>query len=154
MPKIDVPEWTHHEGEPNPLTGQDDGAYGEKVLCKQIGLTGLGVRIEMLPPGSASSHRHWHETEDEFLLMLSGELVLVEDEETILRAGDCAAWKAGSPIGHCLQNRSSEDATYLIVGANAERDKVHYPDHDVTLHRDGDQRSFTRLDGTPIVASE
>lgn len=150
MPKIDMPDWTNHGSEPHPMTGQNDGPYAEKVLGKLAGLSGLGVRMEKLPPGSASSHRHWHEAEDEFLLMLAGQLVLVEDKETVLNAGDCAAWKAGSPVGHCLQNRSTEEATYLIVGANSEQDKVHYPDHDVTFHRDGDKSRFTRLDGTPI----
>lgn len=106
--------------------------------------------MEMLPPGSASSHRHWHETEDEFLLVLTGELILIEHEETMLRAGDCAAWKAGSPVGHCLQNRSNEPASYLIVGAHADQDTVHYPDHDLKFHRDGDKRHFTRLNGAPL----
>ncbi|AVX05506.1 hypothetical protein MXMO3_02999 [Maritalea myrionectae] len=150
MPKIELPGWTEHDSQPHPLTGQNDGPYADKALSKAAGMSGLGVRMEKLPPGSASSHRHWHETEDEFLLMLSGELVLVEDEETVLRAGDCAAWKADSPVGHCLQNRSDADASFLIVSANREKDKVHYPDHDLTLHREGGKRDYTRLDGTPI----
>ncbi|MCF4097595.1 cupin domain-containing protein [Maritalea mediterranea] len=150
MPKIDMPNWTAQGSEPHPLTGQNDGPYAEKALGKAAGLTGLGVRMEKLPPGSASSHRHWHENEDEFLLMLTGELVLVEEEETILRPGDCAAWKAGSKIGHCLQNRSGAEASYLIVSNNQQTDRVIYPDHDLVFHRDGQARRFTKLDGSEL----
>lgn len=150
MPKIDMPNWHEIKGGAHPLTGQDDGPYTEKTLSKLAGLTDLGVRMEKLPPGSSSSHRHWHETEDEFLLMLSGELVLIEDTETILKAGDCAAWKAGLPVAHCLKNKSEHDATYLIVGANKSADRVTYPDHDVVFSRDESGRKFTRLDGSPI----
>ncbi|MGJ8527792.1 cupin domain-containing protein [Maritalea sp.] len=150
MPKIDIPDWADHAGAAHPISGQDDGPYSEIVLGKLAGLSQLGLRLERLPPGSSSSHRHWHENEDEFLMMLEGELVLVEDHETLLKAGDFAAWQSGSPIAHCLQNRSQQDATYLIVGANSDRDIVHYPDHDVVLHRNNGMRTFTRADGTPI----
>lgn len=46
-----------------------------------------------LPPGNWSSQRHWHSHEDEFVYVLEGELTLIEDDgETVLRAGDCAAF--------------------------------------------------------------
>ncbi len=98
-----------------------------------MGLSQFGARLERLPPGSRSSHRHWHETEDEFVFVLSGELVLVENEESVLRAGDAAAWAAGQPTAHCLENRSEEAAVYLVVGSRAPRGAVHYPDHDVVM---------------------
>ena len=97
MPKIDIPAWTEKPGGPNPLSGQDNGPHGEISLGEVIGLTQFGVRLERLPPGSRSSHRHWHETEDEFVYVLSGELVLVEETEAVLRAGDAAGWRAGAP---------------------------------------------------------
>ena len=60
----------------------------------------------MLEPGAWSSQRHWHEGEDELLVMLEGEAVLVEDDgETVLRAGDIAAWPKGVANGHHLVNR-------------------------------------------------
>ena len=81
MPKLRVDQWQRHPGLSNPLTGQNDGPYSELALGDQVGLTQFGVHLEELPPGSRSSHRHWHETEDEFVLVVSGELVLVEAEE-------------------------------------------------------------------------
>lgn len=150
MPKLDVTLWRERPGGVNRLSGQNDGPFAELVLGEQAGLSQFGVRLERLPPGSRSSHRHWHETEDELLYVLAGELVLVEDEESVLRAGDAAAWAAGEPVGHCLENRSGEDAAYLVVGTRASKGAVHYPDHDVVMYHDGEERRFARADGSPI----
>jgi uncharacterized cupin superfamily protein len=150
MPKLDTARWADQPGVVNRFSGQDDGPYAELVLGDQAGLTQFGVRLERLPPGSRSSHRHWHETEDEFVYVLSGELVLLEDEESVLRSGDAAAWSAGSPVAHCLENRSAADAVYLVVGTRASKGVVHYPDHDVVMHHGGAVRRFTRGDGSPI----
>ena len=82
--------------------------------------------------------RHWHESEDEFVYVLDGELTLVEDGgDTALRAGEAAAWPAGPPTAHRLENRGAADATYLVVGTRAPRDRVHYRDHDLILSFDG-----------------
>lgn len=150
MPKIECPEWEIHSGGPNPLSGQDDGPFSDKKLGDAIGLTHFGVRLESLPPGSRSSHRHWHETEDEFAYIISGEVVLIEDTEQILKAGDCVGWVAGQPIAHCLENRSSEDVTILIVGSRADKGVVHYPDHEVVLYHDESGRRLTNAKGDPI----
>lgn len=150
MPKIKTQTWVEHAGTPNPFSGQNDGPYAEVPLGDAVGLSQFGVHLERLPPGSRSSHRHWHETEDEFVYLISGELVLIEDEETVLRAGEAAGWKAGQPVGHCFENRACDDAVILVVGTRSSEGTVHYPDHDVTLrHKDGD-RTYTRLDGSPL----
>ncbi|WP_157522245.1 cupin domain-containing protein [Mitsuaria sp. 7] len=150
MPKLNTALWTDHPGVVNRFSGQNDGPYAELVLGDQAGLTQFGARLERLPPGSRSSHRHWHETEDEFVYVLSGELVLVENDESVLQAGESAAWAAGAPVAHCLENRSASEVVYLVVGTRVSKGTVHYPDHDVVLHHDGDERRFTRSDGSPI----
>lgn len=150
MPKITTGPWSDYAIGPHPISGQDDGPYAGLALGDAVGLTQFGVHLERLPPGSRSSHRHWHETEDEFVYMLSGELVLIEDEETLLRAGEAAGWSAGQPVAHCLENRSGHDAVLLVVGTRSTTGVVHYPDHDLILHHDGDRRTYTRPDGTPV----
>ncbi len=150
MPKLDIARWTSQPGVDNRFSGQNDGPYAELVLGDQAQLTQFGVRLERLPPRSRSSHRHWHETEDELVYVLSGELVLLEDEACVLRAGDAAAWAAGAPVAHCLENRSASEATYLVVGTRAVNGVVHYPDQDVVMHHSGTKRRFTRGDGSPI----
>src|SRR5580693_578899 len=81
-------------------------------LGDAAGLTQYGVNLLRLPPGAWSSQRHWHAKEDEFVYVLSGEVVWVSDAgDEVLCAGDCAGFKAGDPDGHCLQNRGTVDAT-------------------------------------------
>ncbi len=150
MPKIPMPAWTEGQGGIHPLFGRDNGPYAEMALGDAVGLTQFGVRLERLPRGSRSSHRHWHETEDELVYVLSGEVVLIEDAETLLKAGDAAGWRAGSAVGHCLENRAEEPATLLIVGTRATTGAVHYPDNDLILHQDSAGRRFTRADGSPV----
>jgi uncharacterized cupin superfamily protein len=113
------------------------------------GLTQFGVRIVMLEPGAWSSHRHWHENEDEFLMMTEGELVMVENEgETIMREGDCATYKAGVANGHHMINRSGSKAAFLIVGTRSTADVAHYPDTDLLATKNGAGYIFTRKDGS------
>jgi uncharacterized cupin superfamily protein len=107
-------------------------------------LTGFGVNLCRLPPGTWSSQRHWHNREDEFIYVLEGEVVLVTDAgEEVLRPGDCAGFKAGEADGHHLQNRSDREAVILEVGTNAPDDVCEYPDIDLRavnagfVHKDG-----------------
>jgi uncharacterized cupin superfamily protein len=121
----------------------------EKVMLGDVcGLTQFGVNLTRLKPGSASAHRHWHESEDEFVYIVEGEVVLVEnDGETTLRAGDCAGWKAGVANGHCLVNRSQKDVVFIEIGTRAPTDKFHYPDVDLVGVKDATGARFTRKNG-------
>jgi uncharacterized cupin superfamily protein len=154
MPKLRVDQWRHFAGSFNQITGESDGPFAELVLGDQARLTQFGVHLQELPPGSRSSHRHWHETEDEFVFVLSGELVLVEDQEVTLRAGDAAAWQAGVAVAHCLENRSSQAAVYLTVGTRSAQGVVHYPDYDIVMHHDVQAKTFTRGNGDPVITKE
>ena len=113
------------------------------------GLSQFGVNLLKLPPGAWSSQRHWHAAEDEFVYVLQGEVVLVTDAgEEVLRAGDCAGFKAGEADGHHVQNRSSAEAVLLEVGTrNVGQDAVEYPDIDLTLQRG--ERQYRHKDGSP-----
>jgi uncharacterized cupin superfamily protein len=86
-------------------------------------LTQFGVNLLRLPAGAWSSQRHWHTHEDEFIYVLSGEVVLFTDQgEGLLRAGDAAGFKAGEQNGHSLQNRSEAEAVLLEIGSRAAGD--------------------------------
>jgi len=130
MPKIDIENAAVRIGTSYPAPHDAPCRERERRrLGDAAGLTQFGVNLLRLAPGVWSSQRHWHSAEDEFAWVLQGEVVLVEDEgETILRAGDCAGWKAGAPNGHCLQNRSAADAVVLEVGTRLETDRCTYPD--------------------------
>lgn len=131
------------------------GPYRAELISNSAGLTQFGAFVEELPPGSSSSHAHWHATEDEMVLILSGTATLLENGvETRLHPGDAACWKAGEAVAHCLQNRSDAPLRYLVIGTRAPTDQVTYPDHDRILHfeRDGQKRRYTTLAGAPAPA--
>jgi uncharacterized cupin superfamily protein len=112
------------------------------------GLTQFGVNRLQLPPGAWSSQRHWHSAEDEFMYVVAGEVVLVTDEgEQVLRAGDCAAFPANSPNGHHLINKGDAIAIVLEVGGRVATDRVEYPDIDMVY--DGVADAYLHKDGTP-----
>ena len=120
-------------------------------LGEAAGLTQFGVNLLRLEPGAWSSLRHWHSHEDEFVYVLQGQVVLVTDEgEETLGAGDCAGFKAGVPNGHCLQNRAPEAAQLLIVGSRNDEDHGEYPDIDLvfTAGRYSGKGEFRRKDGS------
>ena len=114
------------------------------------GLTQFGVNLLKLPPGAWSSQRHWHTQSDEFIYVISGEVVLVTDGlEELLHAGDAAGFKAGDPNGHCLQNRSTGEAVVLEVGTRIESDTGYYSDIDMMTPAGGKPAIYTHRDGTP-----
>jgi len=139
-------------GYPEPFAELVEGRT-KQALGDAGGLTQFGVNLVELQPGAASSQRHWHSHEDEFVMVVSGELVLVTDEgETLMRAGDCAAFQAGKPNGHHLINRSWGPGVFLCVGSRIQGDSATYPDID--LRYDGDTRTFLHKDGTPYPPRE
>ncbi|MDZ4095452.1 MAG: cupin domain-containing protein [Paracoccaceae bacterium] len=154
MPKVTLAPVQQAEDTPHPILGAGLGSYGYQLLSDPGGLSQYGAFIEILPPGSRSGFRHWHETEDEMIYLLQGQLVLIEDTETLLVPGDCAAWPAGHPVGHCLENRSGAEARYLVIGTRNRIDTFHYPDHDLITHKDGTARRYTHADGTPRTAGD
>lgn len=131
------------------------GPYRAELIGDSAGLTQFGAFIEELPPGSSSSHSHWHAKEDEMVLILAGSVTLIEDRvETTLHPGDAACWKAGDAKAHCMENRSKEPVRYMVIGTRAPFDQVTYPDMDRVLYFDRDTKSrrYTTLAGLPANA--
>ena len=102
----------------------------EAQLAKRVGVSQFGVNHMILEPGAMSSLRHWHEGEDEFVFVLSGELVLIDEVgEHRLVAGDYAGFPAGAASGHHLANRSQAPAAFLAAGTRLRgTETIHYPD--------------------------
>jgi uncharacterized cupin superfamily protein len=152
MPKIDIGKAVVRTSTiyPDHLKAATKGRE-KRALGDLAGLTQFGVNLTTLKPGAASALRHWHEVEDEFVFVVEGELVLVENGgETILKRGDAAGFKAGVPDGHHLVNRTNRDATYLEVGTRGTTEHAHYPDDDLDLVRDAHGKfTLTKKSGEP-----
>jgi uncharacterized cupin superfamily protein len=149
MPKIDISKAVvRTKGVyPQPYNSVTDGRE-KAALGNVAGLTQFGVNLTRLKPGAASALRHWHEQEDEFVYVVEGELVLIEDGgETVLKAGDCAGFKAGVSNGHHLVNKSQRDALYLEIGTRAAAERGHYPDVDLVFERDHNGMRFLHRSG-------
>jgi uncharacterized cupin superfamily protein len=118
-------------------------------LGDALGISNFGVNLTTIPPGCTSALRHWHSHEDEFIYLVSGELVLVTDAgEQLLVPGMCAGFPAGRADGHCLVNRTNRDAVYLEVGDRKPDDAVTYPDDDLVGRATPQGRRFAHKDGT------
>jgi uncharacterized cupin superfamily protein len=146
MPKLDLDaiEQTNRTGYPAPFDREVAGRWYRR-LAPAGGLSQFAVSHVTLKPGAWSSQRHWHDDEDEFLVMISGEAVLVEDGgRTILRPGDCAAWPKGRTNGHHLRNESESDCSFVVVGSGAGGSGG-YSDIDMLYTADN---RYTHKDGT------
>ena len=147
MPKIDLEsiEQRNSTGYPPPFDQAVAGRWVRR-LSPATGLTDFGVSHVTLKPGAWASQRHWHDGEDEFLVIVSGEALLVEDEGgTVLRPGDCAAFPKGIRNGHHLRNESDSDCTFVVVGGG-KNSGGGYSDIDMLFTADN---RYVHKDGTP-----
>lgn len=146
MPKLDLASilQTNATGYPPPFDAAVAGRHYRR-LAPAAGLTAMGVSHVTLAPGAWSSQRHWHDSEDEFVVILSGAAMLVDDAgETPVGPGDCIAFPAGEENGHHLQNRAAEPCVFLAVSAGP-RGGGDYPDIDMRFAPEG----YFHNDGTP-----
>lgn len=144
MPKLDldtIPQ-TNATGYPPEFAGPVQERWYRR-LAPASGITDFGFSHVTLKPGAWSSQRHWHEGEDECVVMLAGEAVLVDDSgEQVMRPGDVAAFPKSDGNGHVLQNRSDADCVFVAVGRPSASD-CHYPDIDMHLFA---EEGFRRKD--------
>jgi len=125
------------------------GVKGRMVrrMTAMLGLQDFGVSHVTLRPGAWSSQRHWHEREDELVVMLTGEAVLVDDAGRIqMRAGDMAVFPKNDGNGHHLRNESDRDCVFVAIGLPPEG-PCHYPDIDMLYQAGG----YTRKDGSSFA---
>jgi uncharacterized cupin superfamily protein len=150
MPRLDldaIPQ-TNTTGYPAQHAAEVAGRWYRR-LAPPAGLTDFGASHVVLKPGAWSSQCHWHDGEDEMVIMLSGEAVLVEDDgRTIMRAGDIAAWPKGNTNGHHLRNESSADCSFVAIGAG-ECTGGGYSDIDMLFTADS---RYIRKDGREYAA--
>ncbi|WP_138470981.1 cupin domain-containing protein [Poseidonocella sp. HB161398] len=156
MPKLDPAKAPVKTGSiyPAPYDAMMAGRSSLR-LGEAGGLTQFGVNLVTLEPGAVSSLRHWHLREDEFVMVTEGALVMIDDTgEHAMAPGDCAAFPAGDPNGHCFENRSQEVARFLVIGSKSPRETGTYSDIDLVVEIEDGSARFTRKDGRPYEREE
>ena len=147
MPKLDldsIPQ-VNRTGYPAPFDREVGGRWYRR-LSPAAGLADFGVTHVTLKPGAWSAQRHWHIGEDEFLVMLAGEGVLVDDAGAhALKPGDCVAFPKNDGNGHHVQNRSDTDCVFVVM-SGGESKGGDYPDIDMRFTADG---GYVHKDGSP-----
>lgn len=149
-PALSVPTDSGN-GYPEQHAASSSGRIKRK-LGDHGGIANFGVNHVTLPAGCQSALRHWHTKQDEFVMVLTGALVLQTDAgERVLGPGDCAAFPKGTGDGHALLNRSDAEATYLEIGDRTAGDEVDYSDIDMAVRWiDGAEYFVRRSDGSVI----
>jgi uncharacterized cupin superfamily protein len=150
MKKIDVTNAPRREGSgyPEPFRAPSAKKFRLK-LSDAAGLTQFGVNLTTIEPGGISAQRHWHTHEDEFVYVVSGEMVLITDAgEEVMGPGDCAGFRAGDPDGHHLVNRSGQPAVILEIGTRTpDMVATHYSD--IVLYAAPGEDGYRHKDGSP-----
>lgn len=95
--------------------------------------TRMGATVYELPPGQALCPYHW-ETEEEWLLVLSGEVTLRHPEgEDVLKPGDVVAFADNESGAHKTWNAGTEPARLMMWSTKDRAGYCIYPDSDKVL---------------------
>jgi uncharacterized cupin superfamily protein len=145
----DVPE-SNFTSYPAALKAPNEKRYNRR-LGNHAGLKNFGVNITRIVPGGQSSYRHAHATQDEFVYVLEGEVVLeTNGGAQTLGPGMCAGFPAGTGDAHRFVNRSDVDVRLLVVGDRTPNDVITYPDIDMHARLDAAGKYvYAHKDGTP-----
>jgi uncharacterized cupin superfamily protein len=99
-------------------------------VTEEVGAVATGLGLYEIAPGNASWPYHFEVTEEEWLIVIEGELTLRTPEgETVLRAGDVACFPAGAAGAHAVRNHTDAPVRYAMPSTRARFGGVTiYPD--------------------------
>ena len=95
----------------------------------KLGAEQIGASLYELAPGQTTFPYHWHQLEEEWLIVLGGEPTLRDPGgERKLVAGDCVVFKAGPEGAHAVRNDTGEPVRLLMLSCDAGAEICFYPD--------------------------
>jgi uncharacterized cupin superfamily protein len=121
---------------------------GAARIGRDAGGRATAVKLYELPPGESLCPYHY-EYEEEWLLILAGELVLrTPAGERAVAAGELVCFPPGPEGAHKVSNRSDATARVLMFSSAREPAVAVYPDGDkVGVFAPGERFMFRREDG-------
>lgn len=137
-----------HAAEPA-LDGDEPEGYGAGAdrFGKRIGASRIGGTVYDLPPGQSICPYHYEYGDEEWLIVLSGRVVVRHPEgEDELSPGDVVCFPAGPEGAHKVTNPegSEDDARVLMISTLREPSVAVYPDSDKLGVFVGDYRLLVR----------
>jgi uncharacterized cupin superfamily protein len=121
----DVKETAHRY--PN----SDEAMGASRAIGRAAGLLKIGLHVQRLAPGERSSWPHAEEKEEEFVLILDGEVdAWIDGKIHRMKKGDLIAFPSGTGICHAILNNGGADALILVGGERDKSDnRIFYPLH-------------------------
>jgi uncharacterized cupin superfamily protein len=154
MPNINRPEFEPGERPPGFRAKRARIGY-------ELGSELVGASLWEVPPGEAAYPYHFHYSDEELVVILSGRPTLRTPEgERELEDGEVVRFGLGEEGAHQILNRSEEAVTFLAISSHGRPDIVVYPDSDKIgvgerLPRGGGLRGFfRRSDGVDYFEGE
>lgn len=121
-------------------------------LARRVGLKRTGVSIARIAPGKESFVYHSHQTEEEWIYILSGRgTARIDDVDYEVGPGDFMGFPTPS-VAHHLCNTSNEELVYLMGGEHHDVEVAEFPDLKRRLLRRGKEIQVYRFeDARPLV---
>jgi len=95
----------------------------------ELGTELIGCSLWELPPGEAAYPYHYHYSDEELVIVLSGRPTLRTPEgNRELEAGEALRFELGETGAHQIFNATDQTATFLAVSSHGRPDVVVYPD--------------------------
>jgi uncharacterized cupin superfamily protein len=132
----------------DPQEGPTKGAYRStyRRLGQSAGAQQIGCSLYEVAPGSIAFPYHWHGSNEEALIVVSGTGTLrLGEAEVAVRGGDFIAFPAGPGQAHQLRNTGTEPLRYYALSTQKDPEVVGYPDSKKVAY-------FTRVGGKPLRA--
>jgi uncharacterized cupin superfamily protein len=101
-----------------------------RSLTPEVGATRTGMSVYEVSPGSKHWPYHFELTDEEWLFVIEGEIVLrTPDGERVMRTGDVACFPAGARGAHAVRNDGDAVARFAITSTGCTYgDGCVYPD--------------------------
>jgi uncharacterized cupin superfamily protein len=116
----------------------------------ELGTALIGASLWEVPPGEAAYPYHFHYSDEELVIVVSGRPSLRTPEGVRdLEEGEAVRFPLGEPGAHQILNRTEKPATFLAISSSGRPDVVVYPDSDKLgvgerLPKGGGLRAFFR----------
>jgi uncharacterized cupin superfamily protein len=115
-------------------------------VSRIAGMERLGITRVRVPPGKDSFIYHSHQSEEEFIYILSGRGVAeIGDDEIEVGPGDFMGFPTPS-VAHHLTNPFEEDLVYLMGGERRDIELADFPRLGKRLVRDGQDNRLVDTD--------